>query len=87
MLVLTRKINEELWIGNARVVINRLADGKVSLAIDAPRDVLIVRSELLNKPRGTNEQDPSQSETNLDPSCGETGRPNDHGPESNPTMD
>jgi len=47
MLVLSRKVGEELVIGdNIRVVISRVAGNRVSLGIQAPDSVHIMRSEL-----------------------------------------
>jgi carbon storage regulator CsrA len=47
MLVLSRKVGEELVIGdNIRIVISRVAGNRVSVAIQAPADVPIVRGEL-----------------------------------------
>lgn len=47
MLVLSRKSGEELIIGdNIRVVVNKIAGNRVSLAIRAPKDVRVVRGEL-----------------------------------------
>lgn len=47
MLVLSRKVNEQLVIGeNIVVTIIRTAGGKVSLGIEAPRDISIRRMEL-----------------------------------------
>jgi carbon storage regulator CsrA len=47
MLVLSRKVGEELVIGdNIRIIINRVAGNRVSVAIQAPSDVAIVRGEL-----------------------------------------
>lgn len=48
-LVLSRKLKETLIIGNARVTVMRVDGDTVRLAIDAPRDVNIVREELLEK--------------------------------------
>ncbi len=48
MLVLTRKVGEELLIGNdVRIVVNGLRSGGVSLAIEAPRSIAVVRGELV----------------------------------------
>lgn len=48
MLVLSRKIGEELMIGdNIRVVISRIQGNRVSIGIDAPDHVDIVRRELI----------------------------------------
>lgn len=47
MLVLSRRPGEELIIGeNIRVVVNRVAGNRVTLGIQAPDDVHIVRGEL-----------------------------------------
>ena len=47
MLVLSRKIGEKLVIGdNITVVISRVAGNRVTLGIEAPNDVRIVRGEL-----------------------------------------
>jgi carbon storage regulator len=47
MLVLSRKVGEELVIGeNIRVVIHRIAGNRVTIGIEAPTDVRIVRGEL-----------------------------------------
>ena len=47
MLVLSRKVGQELVIGdNIRIVISRVAGNRVSLGIQAPDSVHIIRSEL-----------------------------------------
>lgn len=47
MLVLSRKEGERLVIGdNIVVTINRISGNRVTLGIEAPRDVRIVRGEL-----------------------------------------
>jgi carbon storage regulator len=49
MLVLTRKLMEKLYIGDdVCVTVVRLEGGQVRLGIDAPRDVAVVRAELLD---------------------------------------
>ena len=51
MLVLTRKINETIIIGeNIRVTIMAIHGRQVRLAVEAPREVTIVREELDRKP-------------------------------------
>ena len=48
MLVLTRKLMEKLYIGNdVCVTVVRLEGGQVRLGIEAPRDVSVVRAELV----------------------------------------
>jgi len=47
MLVLSRKTGERIVIGdNITVVVNRIDGNRVSIGIEAPRDVRIVRGEL-----------------------------------------
>ena len=47
MLVLSRKVGEKIMIGNdIEVQIQRVSGGRVTLAIEAPRDVRILRGEL-----------------------------------------
>jgi carbon storage regulator len=52
MLVLTRKLMEKLFIGeDICVTVVRLEGGQVRLGIDAPREVTVVRAELVpNRP-------------------------------------
>lgn len=48
MLILRRKVGESLVIGgNIRITILDGGDGGVRLAIDAPKEIPVVRSELL----------------------------------------
>jgi carbon storage regulator len=65
MLVLTRKPGEKIVIGgNITLVVCELEGNKVRLAIDAPRDVRILRGELIDfktaKPAATS--DPSDAD-------------------------
>jgi carbon storage regulator len=47
MLVLSRKVGEQLVIGdNIRVVVHRVTGNRVTIGIEAPNDVRIVRAEL-----------------------------------------
>ena len=49
MLVLTRKINQSISLGeNIRVTILDVEGDRVSIGIDAPREVRIFRSELID---------------------------------------
>jgi carbon storage regulator len=48
MLVLTRKLMEKLFIGDdICVTVVRLENGQVRLGIDAPREISVVRAELV----------------------------------------
>lgn len=51
MLVLSRKEGEKLVIGdNITVIVSRVAGNRVTLGIEAPADVRIVRGELKAQP-------------------------------------
>ena len=62
MLVLTRKLNEQIKIGrDITITIVRLKGNVVRVGIDAPKNVRIARSELLAKlPPGTLDAQPEQ---------------------------
>lgn len=52
MLVLTRKLMEKLYIGDTIcVTVVRLEGGQVRLGIEAPREIAVVRAELLGQRR------------------------------------
>jgi len=47
MLVLSRKIGEKIYIGeNISIEVRRVAGNRVTLALDAPRNIRILRGEL-----------------------------------------
>lgn len=47
MLVLTRRLGEEILIGdNIKLIVNRIAGNRVTLGIHAPGSVTILRGEL-----------------------------------------
>ena len=47
MLILTRRTGERIRIGNdIEVVVRRVSGSRVTLAIEAPRDISILRGEL-----------------------------------------
>lgn len=55
MLVLSRKLGERLVIGDDIVlIVNKIAGNRVTLAIEAPNQVRIVRGEL--SPRQSSDQ-------------------------------
>lgn len=52
MLVLSRKIGERIVIGeNVTVVVTRVVGNRVTLGIESPEDVRIVRDELKDRPQ------------------------------------
>lgn len=64
MLVITRKKGEALMIGdNIEITVVRLDDGSVKLAIDAPRNVTILRKELYKE---VQDENVSATQFNLD---------------------
>lgn len=47
MLVLSRKIGEKVHVGNdIQIEVRRVAGNRVTIAVDAPRNVRILRGEL-----------------------------------------
>jgi carbon storage regulator len=50
MLVLTRKVGEEIVIGNdIRLTVTAVGDGRVKVGISAPRHVRVDRSEVAER--------------------------------------
>ena len=61
MLVLSRKIGDEILIGdNIRLVVNRISGNRVTIGIQAPDDVHIVRGELTQFSRPTKDSLPPE---------------------------
>ncbi|QDS94696.1 hypothetical protein FF011L_34760 [Roseimaritima multifibrata] len=51
MLVLSRKIGERITIGeDIRIIITRIANGRVTIGIDAPKQIAVRRNELVSRP-------------------------------------
>ncbi len=62
MLVLTRKLNQSITLGeNVRITVLSIEGDRVSIGVDAPRDVRIFRSELIDGTRQTNQESLSSS--------------------------
>jgi len=56
MLVLARKLNESIVIGdNITIKVVSLENGVVKLGIEAPREVSIIRSELIEEVKASNQ--------------------------------
>ena len=57
MLVLSRKLNETILIGdNIKVTLLGIDGDKIKLGVDAPRDIKVFREELLEATKSTNKQ-------------------------------
>lgn len=65
MLVITRKKGESLLIGDdIEITVTKLEDGSVKLAINAPKEVSILRKELYEKVENENKE--AISKVNID---------------------
>lgn len=70
MLVLTRKLHEQISIGqNITITVLRLKGNTVRIGIDAPNDVRVVRGEL---PRFDGEEEPPRPSQRRTPASIET---------------
>ena len=57
MLVLSRKLNETILIGdNIRVTLLGIDGDKIKVGVDAPRDIKVFREELIEATKSTNKQ-------------------------------
>lgn len=64
MLVLSRKVGERIHVGdNIILEIRRIAGNRVTLALDAPRNVRILRGELERAAREFNASSPAASDS------------------------
>ncbi len=60
MLVLSRKVGEKLVIGdNITIVVNRVAGNRVTIGIDAPDSVRVIRAELKSAPEAPPTREPA----------------------------
>ncbi|EAQ81395.1 carbon storage regulator [Blastopirellula marina] len=61
MLILSRKIGETIHVGdNVTIVINRISGNRVTVGIEAPNQVRILRGEVL---------DPEEAQEAEEPGC------------------
>ncbi|HUP77341.1 MAG TPA: carbon storage regulator [Pirellula sp.] len=62
MLVLSRKEGERISIGdNITLIVSKVSGNRVTIGIEAPRDVKVVRGELQLQAEGETESLPSHS--------------------------
>ncbi|KEA45736.1 carbon storage regulator [Campylobacter mucosalis] len=55
MLILSRKENEEILLGNdIKVVVVGIGKGVVKIGIEAPKNMMVLRSELANEIKAKN---------------------------------
>lgn len=55
MLVITRKEGESILIGDdIEITVSKISDGSIKIAIDAPRDMTILRKELYKEVENEN---------------------------------
>ncbi|MDF1880253.1 carbon storage regulator CsrA [Sulfurimonas sp. MAG313] len=63
MLVLSRKLEEAIWIGdNIKIKIMGIEKGAVKLGIEAPSDITILRQELKDAVAHSNKQSSNTTE-------------------------
>ena len=46
MLVLSRKLNESIYIGDIKITVVRIQSDKVRIGIEAPKQTKVLRAEL-----------------------------------------
>lgn len=66
MLVLSRKEGEKLVVGeNITIVVSKISGNRVTIGIEAPRDVKVVRGELERDQNSVAERDLQPSENQV----------------------
>jgi carbon storage regulator len=70
MLVLSRKLNQAIMIGdNVRIVVVSVDRDQVKLGIDAPREIPVHRSEVFDEIQRANREAAGVAETPAAPDC------------------
>ena len=63
MLVLSRKTDEQIFIGdNIKITLVRIKGNTISVGIEAPRDIRVMRGELLNRTEAKLDSNNNESE-------------------------
>jgi len=66
MLVLSRKIDESILIGeNIRIKVIGIENGNVKIGIEAPREISIARSELIDVVTKANKEASKEVDANI----------------------
>lgn len=66
MLVLSRKLNQEIVIGDGiKITVLKIKGNTIRLGIDAPRDVRVIRGELAVEPEINHEELESTTDANV----------------------
>ena len=83
MLVLTRKLDEQIHIGkDVTITIVRLRGGTVRIGIEAPRDVPVRRAELPTAEPVCHRAEPHRARAAVDPEKADRARTAGRGPVS-----
>lgn len=81
MLVLSRKLNEKITIGeNITITVVRVSGNTIRLGIDAPRDVRVVRGELESTAERTGREDHLFKVLSDEPAADPAPTPDNTGP-------
>ena len=73
MLILTRRVNETLMIGDGiTITVLGVKGGQVRLGINAPRDIAIHREEVLHRLSGEGESAEAAAEKSTKATSGKT---------------
>lgn len=78
VLILSRKQNEAICIGDTTITVNRIRGNTVSIGIEAPRDIPVHRKEVYETIKREQGDSPRFAETYCS-QCGRSFGPGNHG--------